>query len=155
MTWRHSIRCVISGVTVRKCPQDSYVSLHGWNKPYTRFLSKVGFPSDSYIFMLAEPPPLLIQLMNINFLICTSMWYVRQYEHILLIMISVNFYHSHTFHFVLKKKTKKLWLSTLDNLIYCEHLKVSHLLKTIRRCHLLLKRFAIDWKKDIIIYIYI
>ena len=35
-----------------------YFSLHGQNGPYTPFFSKVGFPSDSYICMLTEPPTL-------------------------------------------------------------------------------------------------
>ena len=67
------------------------------------------------------------------------------YEHILLIMISLNFYHSDTFHFVLKKKTKKLWLSSLNYLIYCQYLKVSYLLKLVEdaTCY---RRFVIDEK---------
>ena len=39
-------------------PSRIFFSLHGWNRPYTPFLSKIGFPSDSYICMLTEPPTL-------------------------------------------------------------------------------------------------
>ena len=59
-------------------------------------------------------------------------FHTSQYQHILLIMISVNFYHPDIFHFVLRKKQQRSCdCLVLNYLIYYQYLTVMHLIKLL------------------------
>ena len=115
---------------------------------HTFFYSKFGFPSDSYFHAHWTSHP-LIHLTDISFLMHTSIWYVWfSYEIVwthFLIMISVNFLIIQIFSTLyLEKKEAVIFLFKLLHLLSV--FKSIALVKTIRRCHLLLKRFVIDEK---------